>query len=298
MKHLRLILGIMPAVAVVAITYAATGGTWGGSNPTVGLEAGDTDPREATLEITYIANEGVLISSCDKQVLIDGLHREYKRAYAFLPAGEREKIELAHAPFDEVDLILVSHVHFDHFHPESIGLHLMHNPEAMLVSSHQVVEAVEKNFNDYAAIKSRVTGATPLLKERIAMKAAAIDFDVHGLGHGSGRHDSIQNLGHVIRMGGKKLRHLGDAAPSTEIFETFNLDEEGIDIAFIPSGFLNEEYGQALVRTHIKSQAYHRGSYLTRPGRECCWEDQKGIPKCRSLYDLAGKVALLSLTAN
>jgi|GEM_PF-3985108 len=29
-----------------------------------------------TVEVTYIANEGVLISSDGKQVLIDGLHRE------------------------------------------------------------------------------------------------------------------------------------------------------------------------------------------------------------------------------
>src|ERR1041384_1542513 len=33
-------------------------------------------PQNPTVEITYIANEGVLISADGKQVLIDGLHRE------------------------------------------------------------------------------------------------------------------------------------------------------------------------------------------------------------------------------
>lgn len=251
MKRLGLIIGILAAVAAVAIMYAAIGITSGGANPIAAPAAAIADPQESALEITYIANEGVLISSGDMQVLIDGLHREYKPAYAFLPAEERDKIESANAPYDEIDLVLVSHVHLDHFHPESIGRHLKHNSEAMLISSHQVAEEVETKFGEYDAIKMRVTGATPLLKEKIAMRAAGIDFDILGLGHGSGRHGSIQNLGHVIRMGGKKLLHLGDAVPSKEIFEPFNLDEEGIDIAFIPYWFLLEEDGQALVREHI-----------------------------------------------
>jgi L-ascorbate metabolism protein UlaG (beta-lactamase superfamily) len=169
-----------------------------------------------------------------------------------LPAAEREKIENAKAPFDKIDLILVSHLHLDHFLPESVGLHLKHNPEATLISSQQVVEEVEKNFKDYQAIKARVTGATPQLKERVAMKAAGIDFEILGLGHGSERFHWIQNLGHIIQLGGKKLLHLGDADMAAEIFDKFNLDEEGIDIAFLPVWFLLEKDGQAVVREYIK----------------------------------------------
>ena len=50
-----------------------------------GLLAGGVSLRGAApdgLEITYIANEGVLIASGDAQVLIDGLHRPYYPMYA------------------------------------------------------------------------------------------------------------------------------------------------------------------------------------------------------------------------
>lgn len=204
------------------------------------------------VEITYIANEGVLISSGGKQVLIDGLHREYERSYAFLPPADREKIETAKAPFDKIDLILVSHRHLDHFHPESIGLHLQHNPKAQLVSSQQVVDEVEKNFKDYQAIAARMTAATPPWKERVAMKVAGIDFEILRLSHGTGRHATIQNLGHIIKLGGKKLLHVGDADTAVENFERFNLDEEQIDIAFIPYWFLTGSEGQTIVKDHIK----------------------------------------------
>ena len=252
MKRLWIIIGILTAAMLIAIAYATLDITWGAQNPVTAPEGAEAVPQQPTLEITYIANEGVLISSGDKQVLIDGLHREYERGYAFLPAPEREKIEGAKAPFDEIDLILVSHLHLDHFHPESVGLHLKHNPEATLVSSQQVVEEVEKKFKEYQSIKARVTGATPLLKEKVAMKAAGIDFEILGLGHGSGRHSWIQNLGHVIKLGGKKLLHLGDVDTSAEIFESFNLDEEAIDIAFIPVWFLLGKEGQTIVREQIK----------------------------------------------
>ena len=185
-------------------------------------------------------------------MLIDGLHREYERDYAFLPPAEREKIETARAPFDQIDLILVSHMHLDHFHPESVGLHLQHNANAQLVSSQQVVDEVEKKFRNYSAIKSRVTATTPPAKEKVALNVNGIDFEILRLSHGTGRHATIQNLGHIIKLGGKKLLHVGDADTAVENFEKFNLEEEGIDIAFLPLWYLLYPSGQTLVREHIK----------------------------------------------
>src|SRR5687767_3050542 len=74
----------------------------------------------ADFSIRYIANEGVLIRAADRQILIDGLHREYKPAYAFLPPDLQNLLENARQPYDKINLLLVSHVHLDHFHPESI----------------------------------------------------------------------------------------------------------------------------------------------------------------------------------
>ncbi|HEX7330435.1 MAG TPA: MBL fold metallo-hydrolase [Pyrinomonadaceae bacterium] len=248
MRRLWFILSIL-LVAVIAIVvwFPYTRNT-----APVLTESAATPPQAPTVEITYIANEGVLISADGKQVLIDGLHREYEPAYAFLPPAEREKIETAKAPFDKIDLILVSHRHLDHFHPESVGRHLQHNPKAILVSSQQVVDEVEKNFKDYQAVKARITGATPPWKEKVAMKVAGVDFEILNLRHGTERHAGIQNLGHIIKLGGKKLLHIGDADTAVENFEKFNLDEEGIDIAFIPFWFLIGSDGQTIVRDHIK----------------------------------------------
>jgi len=249
MKRLWLGVAVL-LVAVVSIVYFVMDRPV--ASDTTALEVAASPSQAPTVEVTYIANEGVLISADGKQVLIDGLHREYGPEYAFLPAADREKIETAKPPFDHIDLILVSHRHLDHFHPESVGRHLQHNPKAVLVSSQQVVDEVEKNFKDFQSIKSRVMAATPPWKERVAMKVSGIDFEILSLRHGTGRHATIQNLGHIIKLGGKKLLHVGDADTSIENFANFNLDKEGIDIAFLPDWFLLYSEGQTLIRDHIK----------------------------------------------
>ena len=282
MKRLWLVLVV---IVLVVVAYSVLRWTWATPAPVYVAETTGT-PQTSTVEITYIANEGVLISSDGKQVLIDGLHREYEPDYATLPPADREKIETAKAPFDKIDLILVSHRHLDHFHPESIGLHLQHNPRATLVSSQQVIEEVEKNFKNYQAINARVTAATPPWKEKVAMKVAGVEFEILRLSHGTERHAPIQNLGHVIKLGGKKLLHVGDADTAIENFEKFNLDEQQIDIAFIPFWFLLGTEGQTIVRDHIKPKqiiAVH-----ISPG-----ESEKTITQMKQLFP--GAVAFTTM---
>src|SRR5687768_13022928 len=131
--------------AAFLLLFAATNLSCGTAEPAPFIPSVDRTeeiPAAASLEVQYIANEGLLISSRDKRVLIDGLHRLYKPDYAYLPDVEREKIEAAQAPFDKIDLVLVSHLHGDHFHPESVGLYLKHNTKAVFASSQQVVDEV------------------------------------------------------------------------------------------------------------------------------------------------------------
>lgn len=240
------LLGIFAAAVGAGVATIGTP-----TNPVASMQATVPLPADSTLSITYVANEGVLISSGDKQVLIDGLHREYKPAYAFLPDSQRTMIETASAPFDDIDLILVSHLHLDHFHPEAVGRHLEHNSGATLVTSQQVVDEVEKGFSTIASVRARVISATPPLGQRVRMQVSGIEFDVLGLGHVNEQFDWIQNLGHIIHLGGRKLLHVGDAAATAETFAAFDLEEEGIDVAFLPAWFLMDEEGVALVREHI-----------------------------------------------
>lgn len=242
------VLAAIAAVVVISSPWRLA------EDPAQRPSAPHTEPaiESAKVEVRYIANEGVLVSTRDKRILIDGLHRRYGPEYAYLPDDEREKIETAKPPFEYIDLILVSHMHGDHFHPESVGRYLQNSPRTILATSEQVAGEVAAKFSSYPAIKDRVVPITYSFKERQTRKIAGVDIEFLSVGHGSGRHASIQNLGHIFTLGGKKFLHVGDADLSVEVFDHYDLDKQAIDVAFLPAWFLTTSDGRTIIREHIK----------------------------------------------
>lgn len=202
---------------------------------------------QTNLTIRYIGNEGVLISAGGKRVLIDGLHREYKSDYAFPPKDVLDLLETARAPYDRIDLLLVSHIHLDHFHPESVGLHLKNDPQSLLVTSEQAAGEVAKNFSDYEKIKGQIRPFKHEWKKSFEVNENGIKVRLLALRHSGERARSIENLGHLIEIGGRKLLHIGDADMTDENFSAFALDKEKIDVAFIPYWYLISENGRRLI---------------------------------------------------
>ena len=78
------------------------------------------------VSITYIGNAGFLIQIENKKILIDALFKGFEGTYE-LPQYIQEKLKLAQAPFDDVDLILVTHAHGDHIDPDMVLQHMKNN---------------------------------------------------------------------------------------------------------------------------------------------------------------------------
>ncbi|MFQ5696648.1 MAG: MBL fold metallo-hydrolase, partial [Terriglobia bacterium] len=157
------------------------------------------------LEITYLANEGFLLSAGGQQVLIDALFGEGLPDYEAVPPATREKLETAQPPFDQVGLILVSHYHSDHFSSRALVRYLEHNPRAILLSSPQVVDRVAtRSPSLVAAAPNRFQRVEPKGYRRVPLTVAGIRLEVQYVTHGH-RRASIQNLGHIIHLGGKKI---------------------------------------------------------------------------------------------
>jgi L-ascorbate metabolism protein UlaG (beta-lactamase superfamily) len=148
---------------------------------------------------------------------------------------------------------------------------------------------VEKSFKDYQSIQTRVTAATPTWKERVAMKVSGIDFEVLGIRHGTGRHASVQNLGHIIKLGGKKLLHVGDADTAMENFEDLKLNEEGIDVAFIPFWFLIDTEGQSIVRDLIKPKHIIAVHISPRDRDDAAEQIRKAFPEATAFTTMLEK---------
>ncbi|HKJ81201.1 MAG TPA: MBL fold metallo-hydrolase, partial [Ignavibacteriaceae bacterium] len=97
--------------------------------------------QQKNVEVTYVGNSGFMITIGDKKILIDALFKGSKGNYE-LPQQAQDKLTGAQAPFDDVDLILVTHAHGDHINPDMVKQHLENNPKAFIASTQQLVNAL------------------------------------------------------------------------------------------------------------------------------------------------------------
>lgn len=203
------------------------------------------------LAITYVANEGVLLESDGVRVLIDALLRPNSLEYAVLPDAPREAIETAVPPWEGIDLILVSHMHVDHFHAEAVGRHLARAAGARLVSSEEVVGLVESGFADWGSVRDRTQRVAWAVGRKETVRAGGATVTFVGLSHGGGRVASVQNFGQLVELGRWKVFHGGDAVPSEENFAGSGLAARGIDVALLPWWHIASDEALGVVRKHI-----------------------------------------------
>jgi L-ascorbate metabolism protein UlaG (beta-lactamase superfamily) len=73
-----------------------------------------------------LGNEGVMISTGNQRVLIDAVHGPYSE-YASPPPYELQAMQARKFPYDGPEVVLVTHIHGDHFSARKLGLHLENN---------------------------------------------------------------------------------------------------------------------------------------------------------------------------
>lgn len=201
-----------------------------------------------SLTLLFIANEGVLIELGAERVLIDGLHRPYQPMYGALPREIAGGLESAAPPFSDIDLVLVSHRHRDHFHPDAVARYLEASSLTRLVSSPQVVR---ETLAAGEGLEEQTVAVMPDPGESVRRSFGNISVEFLGLPHGGGRHAAIQNLGHLVELGGKRILHLGDAVVDSDTFDQFGLSERSVDVALIPYWYLLDDDGRQVVDEHI-----------------------------------------------
>jgi L-ascorbate metabolism protein UlaG (beta-lactamase superfamily) len=206
------------------------------------------------LEITYIANEGFMISNGKKKVLIDALQRN-PWDYVSTPEPVLAKMIHLEPPFKKLDLVIVSHAHRDHFEPGMVSRVLSHHPEAVFVSSQDAIDELKKvTGEDYSKISSQVRNVNPPWKSMVKLTVNGIEIKMAPVNHGESQQSPYLTLASLINLDGIKLFHLADLTPSANLenLKALQLQNEGIDIAFIDPFFLEDPNGKMILENHIK----------------------------------------------
>lgn len=201
--------------------------------------------------ITYVCNAGILINIDDKKILIDGLCNSKVPMYKSTPAEISEKLINGVSPFDNIDIILVTHNHSDHFDANLVASFLSQNPNTVTVSNSSVISDI-KNCN-FSINNDNLIKLEPDLNcsERIKVKGVEI-LPISMIHEGEGMED-VNNLAFIIDYGTKVL-HLGDAAPIKENFEILVFKDKKIDLLIANFPYVCIPRARKMIKNYINTE--------------------------------------------
>jgi L-ascorbate metabolism protein UlaG (beta-lactamase superfamily) len=192
--------------------------------------------------VEYLANEGVLVTGGDIAVVIDGLFGEGLPEYPVVPPAIRDSLEAALGRFRDIDLVLVTHRHDDHFDPAAVARHMEANPEATLIAPGDAVAAFPPDRLEAYGERVQPLDLVPGSYVRLDMGGFAVE--ALGLAHAE-----IGHVGYRIELPGMTVLHLGDAEPSPPDLSAFLEGRPGPEVALVPHWVLTGSGGPGIVET-------------------------------------------------
>jgi L-ascorbate metabolism protein UlaG (beta-lactamase superfamily) len=208
-------------------------------------------PVLAEVQITYLANEGVMLAAGGTKVLVDAVFRDSLGDYVRHDSVTQENLETGKTPYDGVSLALATHFHLDHWDAGAISRFLRLNPKSLFASTPTATAMIPRS------LRPQVQELWPGGQHGVSLSAAGVTVDAFPLGHGT-----TQNLGYRIGMGERVMVHVGDADAAEANFKTL-LEKGAPDVAMIPFWWLLDKNGVAFVRNQWKPRrvvAFHFGA--------------------------------------
>ncbi len=211
---------------------------------------------DSETSVTYLGNEALLFSNNNEKVLFDPFFHNDYGSYQLVPEDIRKAIFSNQAPYDEIDLIVISHAHGDHFAADDLASYLKANASVTLLAPNQAVEKVVE-------LESEITKQITSLEleygdQPVNSKIGDITIDSVRIPHaGWPQRKEISNLVHRVTLSdGKTIIHMGDADPNDEHFKPLisHWQKQQSDIAFPPFWFFISEQGPMILKERINSK--------------------------------------------
>jgi ankyrin repeat protein/glyoxylase-like metal-dependent hydrolase (beta-lactamase superfamily II) len=188
-------------------------------------------PAARPLELTYIANAGVLLSSGGSKVLIDALFDKPNPEYRAPSPEVLDKIMKGTAPFDGIDLVLVTHNHPDHFDPKLAARYMETSSKAVMLAPADAVAEMRKAAADWAQIESRIIALELKVGESAQRDVKGFPITAFRTLHDV--RDAPMNLMFLFELNGRRIFHEGDSDGKPDVYRGFGLGSAPLDLALV-----------------------------------------------------------------
>ena len=210
----------------------------------LGLSSPGAGQATEPVEIRHIANIGVMVSQGRTRLLMDAFaDNSYDGRFSLPSDVERDAMIAGAAPFDDVDALLISHVHGDHFARADSIAFLSHAPEARFVAGPGEIVQAAPELGDGFHLFGECGPDSP----RPAVEIAGSGHSVAGCESAHGM--DVGNIAFLVQLSGLNILHLGDSSPTEADFSIWSDDR--IDVVLYPYWFGLSDEARAVLTTHF-----------------------------------------------
>ena len=204
------------------------------------------------IRVTLISNAGVLLEFNGRKILIDGLYHSGVPYFGNAPSEMKQKIVQGAPPFDNIELLLFTHDHSDHFEAASTAEFMRNHKDACLVSTEDVIKKIPADLRQTGG--QRLIKLNPGLGCTESIRVKGIDLEAISLKHTGREFEDVKNLGFVITSDGKTILHVGDAGQTKENYGPLNLARKNIDLLLVPFPYISTLTGRQVIEKYIRPE--------------------------------------------
>ncbi|KAF5048927.1 Beta-lactamase superfamily domain protein [anaerobic digester metagenome] len=190
------------------------------------------------IKIAQVVNAGLLIEGTHKKILIDGIHNVKTHEWSTVDNGLMDYIIYGKDKFQDINYLLFTHQHSDHFNLEKTCEYIRNNKTEHLITT---------RLNDAQLIM------TDLLMEldKDFYEPGDIDFNNVKIKYIRTKHLAHEKVGidhyvYIVEIDNKKILYLGDADfCKTELTQI--LKDIHVDVMIAPFIIVNSTIGRRFV---------------------------------------------------
>jgi L-ascorbate metabolism protein UlaG (beta-lactamase superfamily) len=178
------------------------------------------------VSITSVAGSGYVFRDGDLAISIDA-HASYGTS------GEMQDMMATGTPPYDLDIILVTHSHHDHFDSGLVAANMLASAGSVLVGPEDVIAQVRDQAPEIA--QDRLMAVVPASDEPVVVEVHDVQLTVLLFPHPP--RGLPVNVGYLFEFGSVVFFHPGDLDVNRagELFETYGLNAGAVEVAILPA---------------------------------------------------------------
>lgn len=190
------------------------------------------------MEITLVGNAGIFLEIGGVRLLVDGLYDPKDIGFSPIPKDILKDMLKGVGVFSNIDYLLFTHYHLDHFSLDYLKIYLNNNKVKKVILPDDSL--VRKELREYNHI-------TTYLKNDNYNIGEILDIKYFPVPHMGKEYADIQNYMYYIKSKGESILITGDGDYTSELIDTLkNLNVENIVINPL---FFNNIRGQKVLKS-------------------------------------------------